>query len=78
MFQLFKHALKSSLCTVKSLSYLICITSARHSVVGTSAALTARYCGNRANELIPQDNASKPYGYTVYGKNSFVNMLERT
>ena len=34
--------------------------------------------GQRANELIPQDNASKLYGYTVYGKNSFVNMLERT
>ena len=34
--------------------------------------------GQRANELIPQDNASQLYGYTVYGKNSFVNMLERT
>ena len=34
--------------------------------------------GQRADELIPQDNASKLYGYTVYGKNSFLNMLERT
>ena len=34
--------------------------------------------GNRADELIPQDNASRVYGYTIYGKNSFVNMLERT
>lgn len=34
--------------------------------------------GQRADELIPQDNASKVYGYTVYGKNSFLNMLERT
>ena len=34
--------------------------------------------GRRADELITLDNASKVYGYTVYGKNSFLNMLERT
>ena len=34
--------------------------------------------GNRKEELFPLDNASQVFGYTVYGKNSFVNMLERT
>ena len=34
--------------------------------------------GQRPDELIPQDNASQVYGYTVYGKNAFLNMLERT
>ncbi len=34
--------------------------------------------GNRKEELFPLDNASKVFDYTVYGKNSFVNMLERT
>lgn len=34
--------------------------------------------GHRDDELIEQDNASQLFGYTVYGKNSFLNMLERT
>ncbi len=34
--------------------------------------------GRTEDELITQDNASKLFGYTVYGKNSFVNVLERT
>lgn len=34
--------------------------------------------GRRADELITLDNASKVFDYTVYGKNSFLNMLERT
>ncbi len=34
--------------------------------------------GFREGELLPLDNASKLYGYTVYGKNAFVNVLERT
>ena len=34
--------------------------------------------GGNGSELYPLDNASKVFGYTVYGKNSFVNMLERT
>ena len=34
--------------------------------------------GFREGELMELDNASKVFGYTVYGKNSFVNMLERT
>ncbi len=33
--------------------------------------------GFREGELIVLDNASEQYGYTVYGKNSFVSMLER-
>ena len=34
--------------------------------------------GRKADELVPLDNASEVFGYTVYGKNSFVNLLERT
>ncbi|MBQ3507771.1 MAG: hypothetical protein IJA91_04400 [Clostridia bacterium] len=34
--------------------------------------------GSRKGEFFPLDNASEVFGYTVYGKNSFVNMLERT
>lgn len=34
--------------------------------------------GTRQGEFYPLDNASTVFGYTVYGKNSFVNMLERT
>ena len=34
--------------------------------------------GSRKGEFYPLDNASEVFGYTVYGKNSFVNMLERT
>ena len=34
--------------------------------------------GGNGGELYPLDNASRVFGYTVYGKNSFVNMLERT
>ena len=34
--------------------------------------------GQRDGEMITLDNNSKVYGYTVYGKNSFVNVLERT
>ena len=34
--------------------------------------------GNRREEFYPLDNASTVFDYTVYGKNSFVNMLERT
>ena len=30
------------------------------------------------HNLIEIDNASKVYGYSVYGKNAFINMLERT
>ena len=33
--------------------------------------------GQRAGELQTLDNASHVYEYTVYGKNSFVNLLER-
>jgi hypothetical protein len=34
--------------------------------------------GLREGELITLDNDSEVFGYTVYGKNSFVNILERT
>ena len=34
--------------------------------------------GHREGEMIALDNDSKIFGYTVYGKNSFVNILERT
>ncbi len=34
--------------------------------------------GQRAGELQELDNDSKVFGYTVYGKNSFLNLLERT
>ena len=34
--------------------------------------------GFKRDELIPLDNASELYGYTVYGKNSFLNVLERS
>ena len=34
--------------------------------------------GFREGELIVLDNASEVFGYTVYGKNSFLNLLERT
>ena len=34
--------------------------------------------GGNGSEMYPLDNGSKVFGYTVYGKNSFVNMLERT
>ncbi len=34
--------------------------------------------GFHEGELIALDNASDLYGYTVYGKNSFINVLERT
>ena len=34
--------------------------------------------GHREGELITLDNASEIFGYTVYGKNSFLNLLERT
>lgn len=34
--------------------------------------------GPREGEMITLDNDSKIFGYTVYGKNSFVNVLERT
>jgi hypothetical protein len=34
--------------------------------------------GLREGELITLDNDSEIFGYTVYGKNSFVNILERT
>ncbi len=34
--------------------------------------------GFREGELMTLDNASEIFGYTVYGKNSFVNLLERT
>ena len=34
--------------------------------------------GYREGELMTLDNASEVFGYTVYGKNSFVNLLERT
>ncbi len=33
--------------------------------------------GFREGELITLDNASEQFGYVVYGKNSFVNLLER-
>ena len=33
--------------------------------------------GTRRGEFIPLDNASEVFGYTVYGKNSFLNWLER-
>lgn len=33
--------------------------------------------GQRAGELQELDNDSKVFGYTVYGKNSFLNLLER-
>lgn len=34
--------------------------------------------GFKRDELIALDNASELYGYTVYGKNSFLNVLERS
>jgi hypothetical protein len=34
--------------------------------------------GYREGELMTLDNASEVFGYTVYGKKSFVNLLERT
>ncbi len=34
--------------------------------------------GFREGEFIPLDNASELYGYTVYGKNAFVRVLERS
>ncbi|MBP3667535.1 MAG: hypothetical protein J6K29_10875 [Clostridia bacterium] len=34
--------------------------------------------GYREGELMTLDNDSEIFGYTVYGKNSFVNLLERT
>ena len=34
--------------------------------------------GYREGELITLDNHSEVFGYTVYGKNSFVNLLDRT
>lgn len=34
--------------------------------------------GHREGELMPLDNGSKVFGYTAYGKNAFVNLLERT
>ncbi len=34
--------------------------------------------GYREGELMTLDNASEVFGYTVYGKNSFLNVLERT
>ena len=34
--------------------------------------------GLREGELLTLDNDSEIFGYTVYGKNSFVNILERT
>ena len=34
--------------------------------------------GYREGELLTLDNDSEIFGYTVYGKNSFVNILERT
>lgn len=34
--------------------------------------------GYREGELMTLDNDSEIFGYTVYGKNSFVNILERT
>ena len=34
--------------------------------------------GFREGELITLDNGSEIFGYTVYGKNSFLNLLERT
>ena len=34
--------------------------------------------GHREGELLPLDNGSKVFGYTAYGKNAFVNLLERT
>ena len=34
--------------------------------------------GLREGELLTLDNDSEIFGYTVYGKNSFVNLLERT
>ena len=34
--------------------------------------------GFREGELITLDNGSEVFGYTVYGKNSFLNLLERT
>ncbi len=34
--------------------------------------------GHREGELLTLDNDSEIFGYTVYGKNSFVNILERT
>lgn len=33
--------------------------------------------GTREGELLEQDNGSHVFGYTVYGKNAFVNLLER-
>lgn len=34
--------------------------------------------GRREGEVMTLDNGSEIFGYTVYGKNSFVNLLERT
>ncbi len=34
--------------------------------------------GRRADELVALDNASEVFGYTVYGKEAFLKMLERT
>ncbi len=40
------------------------------------ANLTMR--GFRKGEYLPLDNASEQFGYIVYGKNSFLNVLERS
>ena len=42
----------------------------------TPTILAVRSEGN--HNLFELDNASKVFGYTVYGKNSFLNVLERT
>ncbi len=34
--------------------------------------------GLKAGEFVTLDNASEQFGYTVFGKNSFITMLERT
>ncbi len=34
--------------------------------------------GRRSDELVALDNASEVFGYTVYGKDSFLRVLERT
>ena len=34
--------------------------------------------GFREGEMVALDNASEVFGYTVYGKRSFLNLLERT
>lgn len=33
---------------------------------------------HKADDLVPLDNGSKIYGYTIWAKNSFANFLERT